>query len=166
MATVAGVTNNGEIITGVTETNQTPKSTGSALGKDAFLQLLVTQMKYQDPTNPMDNTEMISQLAQFSALEEMQNVSAAVTNAQALSLVGKNVIMEVGKSSGADNTVTVGGYVQYIQMKDGKAQLCINGSLYDYDDLEMVVDDEYLKQLQQEANGGAAGKEDKETDSN
>nr|WP_325189672.1 flagellar hook capping FlgD N-terminal domain-containing protein [uncultured Selenomonas sp.] len=47
----------------------------NVLGKDAFLQLLVTQMKYQDPLDPQDNSEYLSQLAQFSALEQMTNVS-------------------------------------------------------------------------------------------
>ncbi len=47
------------------------------LGKDAFLQLLVLQMQNQDPLNPMDNTEMISQLAQFSALEAQTNLNEA-----------------------------------------------------------------------------------------
>ena len=46
----------------------------SSLGKDAFLQLLVAQMKYQDPLEPTSNTEYISQLATFSELEEMQNL--------------------------------------------------------------------------------------------
>lgn len=45
------------------------------LGKDAFLQLLVLQMQSQDPMNPMDNTEMVSQLAQFSALEAQTNLN-------------------------------------------------------------------------------------------
>ena len=47
----------------------------SALGKDAFLQLLVTQMQYQDPLDPQDNGEYLAQLAQFSALEQMTNVA-------------------------------------------------------------------------------------------
>lgn len=47
----------------------------SELGKDAFLQLLVLQMQSQDPLNPMDNTEMVSQLAQFSALEAQTNLN-------------------------------------------------------------------------------------------
>ena len=51
-----------------------------ALGKDAFLQLLVTQMKYQDPLDPQDNSEYLSQLAQFSALEQMTNVSKGLEN--------------------------------------------------------------------------------------
>ena len=50
------------------------------LGKDAFLQLLVTQMSNQDPLEPMDNSAMMAQLAQFSALEQMQNLNDQFTN--------------------------------------------------------------------------------------
>ncbi|MBN1576082.1 MAG: hypothetical protein JW913_05995 [Chitinispirillaceae bacterium] len=52
----------------------------SNLGKDDFLMLLVTQLQYQNPLDPMDNTEFISQLAQFSALENGNNVEKAITN--------------------------------------------------------------------------------------
>lgn len=54
-----------------------PKETkaNDDLGKQAFLQLLVTQLQNQDPLDPQDNGEYISQLAQFSALEQMTNVS-------------------------------------------------------------------------------------------
>ncbi|WP_088322063.1 flagellar hook capping FlgD N-terminal domain-containing protein [Ureibacillus manganicus] len=65
----------------ITNKKQTVKETGnSALGKDAFLQLLVTQLQHQDPTAPMDNTEYISQLAQFSSLEQTQNMTKAIEN--------------------------------------------------------------------------------------
>lgn len=46
------------------------------LGKDAFLKLMITQLRYQDPLEPMDNQESIAQMAQFSALEQMQNLNA------------------------------------------------------------------------------------------
>ena len=45
------------------------------LGKDAFLQLMITQLRYQDPLDPMDNKDSIAQMAQFSALEQMQNLN-------------------------------------------------------------------------------------------
>lgn len=153
---VTGNIVDGQIQTGYTETDQSVKSSGSTLGKDAFLQLLVTQMQYQDPLNPSDSTEMVSQLAQFSALEEMQNVSAAVTGSQALSLVGKNVIIEVGKSSGSANTTTVGGRVDYVQMVDGEAKLSINGVLYDYDDFDMVLDDSYIQDVINSESAGSS----------
>ena len=55
------------------------KQTGnSELGKDAFLKLLITQLQHQDPTNPMDDREFISQMAQFSSLEQMQNMTKAM----------------------------------------------------------------------------------------
>src|ERR1700741_3407172 len=55
------------------------KQTGNSdLGKDAFLQLLITQLQHQDPTNPMDDREFISQMAQFSSLEQMQNMTKAI----------------------------------------------------------------------------------------
>jgi flagellar basal-body rod modification protein FlgD len=162
---VTGNIVNGVLQTGTTATDQSEKSSGSNLGKDAFLQLLVTQLQYQDPLNPQDNSEMVSQLAQFSALEEMQNVSSSITNSQALSLVGKNVIIEVGKSSGADTTTTVGGYVQYVQIVDGSAKLSINDKLYDYADFDTVVDDDYLESiLKPDTNTGTTTDDKTDTD--
>lgn len=140
------------IVDGQVQTNTTPDYTSSnkgtdSLGKDAFMQMLVTQMQYQDPLEPQDNSQFLSQLAQFSSLEEMQNMTSQLNNNQALSLVGKNVIMEVGKSTGASTTTTVAGYVQYVQMVDGKAKLSINDKLYSIDDLDTVIDDKYLDSI-------------------
>lgn len=136
---------NGKFETGKTETYQKENTVGTSnLGKDAFLQLLVTQLQYQDPLNPQTNQEFIAELTQFSTLEEMQNMTGTLTNAQALGLVGKNVILEVGKSSGISATTTVAGYVEYVKMVDGNAKLSIKGELYDYADLEYVMDDAYL----------------------
>ncbi len=58
------------------------KATGnnSALDKDAFLRLLVTQLENQDPLNPMDDKEFIAQLAQFSSLEQMNNIAEGINN--------------------------------------------------------------------------------------
>ncbi len=144
MGAVAGV-NDGKIDADYSETYQKEDTVGTSnLGKDAFLQLLVTQLQYQDPLSPQSNEDFVSQLAQFSTLEEMQSMTSLLSNSQALTLVGKNVIIEVGKSTGADNTSFIGGYVQYVQMVDGKAYLSIKDELYSYDDLDSVVDDYYL----------------------
>jgi len=66
-------------ITGISSsdpiTSLTPEGEDGALGKDAFLNLLVTQMRSQDPLDPASNEDMIAQLAEFSALEEMQNLN-------------------------------------------------------------------------------------------
>ncbi len=85
----------------------------STLGKDSFLQLLVTQMQNQNPLDPQDNTQFVAQLAQFSSLETMQNLSTSVDaiggmyqSSQALqasSLVGRSVIADAS-STNVDTT--------------------------------------------------------------
>lgn len=48
------------------------------LGKDEFLKILMTQLQNQDPTNPMDDSEFIGQMASFSSLEQMMNISKSI----------------------------------------------------------------------------------------
>ena len=50
------------------------------LGKDAFMQLLITKMQNQDPTQPQDDSALLAQLAQFSSLEQMQQMNTTLTN--------------------------------------------------------------------------------------
>ncbi|MGE0526194.1 MAG: flagellar hook assembly protein FlgD [Bdellovibrionales bacterium] len=77
------------------------------LGKDAFMTLLLTQMKNQDPTNPLKSHEMAAQLAQFTSLEKLHNINEGIEglrkeqqpnhNFQALSFIGKTVTTDNGK---------------------------------------------------------------------
>ena len=74
----------------------------SALGQDSFLKLLTTQLQYQDPLNPMENSEFVAQLAQFSSLEELQGLSDGMeslylvnmsqNNASMTNLIGKDIV--------------------------------------------------------------------------
>ena len=116
----------------------------NSLDKDAFLQLLVAQMKYQDPLEPTSNTEYISQLATFSSLEEMQNMRSSMDLQRASSLVGQEVYMKTTDSTTGD-TDFVHGIVDYVTYENGKAFLSIGGSLYPLDDLDSVYNQEYTE---------------------
>ena len=52
-----------------------PMAQNNALGQDAFLRILVTQMKHQNPLEPQKDTEFIGQMAQFSSLEQLTNLN-------------------------------------------------------------------------------------------
>jgi flagellar basal-body rod modification protein FlgD len=89
---------------GVTSGQATASQKG-ILGKDDFLKMLVTQLRHQDPMNPMDGTEFAAQLAQFSSLEQLSNINTnledsigvnqiltqAISNTMGASLIGKDV---------------------------------------------------------------------------
>lgn len=127
--------------TAVESTKKETKGT-SELGKDAFLQLLVAQMKYQDPLNPTSDTEYIAQLAQFSQLEQMQNLAATNENSQMFSMVGKEVCVSVENSDGTLSYKQ--GVVNGVTMSGGKAYLTVDGSLYDSEHLVEVYEAGYL----------------------
>ncbi|WP_260961215.1 flagellar hook assembly protein FlgD [Pseudomonas citri] len=118
----------------------TSAATGNKeLGKDAFLQLLVTQLKNQDPLSPQDNGEFVAQLAQFSSLEGITTLNETVSGLasnynssqalQASSLVGRSVIAPGNKavvdtSKSLNGTVVVPASVSSVSLKiadkDGK----------------------------------------------
>ncbi|MCP4213854.1 MAG: hypothetical protein GY765_04315 [bacterium] len=89
--------------TGLASTPTNKSNDVSDLGKDAFMELLITQMTNQNPLEPMENTEFIAQLAQFSALEQQQNIAQGIellaltqtasTNSQMVNLIGKRVLV-------------------------------------------------------------------------
>jgi len=100
-------------------------------------------MKYQDPLEPTSNTEYISQLATFSELEEMQNMTSGMTLQRASSLVGQYVFMKVTDGSG--NTTYPEGVVDYVVYENNKAYLSIDETLYSIDDLDTIADGTYMQ---------------------
>ena len=153
MAVSAGINTDGTVQSSSNNkklNSSTSAKSNSALDKDSFLQLLVAQMKYQDPLEPASNTEYIAQLATFSQVEELQNVSATMTNSQANELMGKTVVIKTTSDSGVESYV--GGKVERVVNQDGKTYLGVNGNLYDVNDLDSVVDEDFYKKYY--VNGG------------
>ena len=113
-----------------------PTSSGSQvqdqLGADAFLKLLTTELQNQDPTSPMDDTQSVSQLAQFSALQAQTTLSTQFASfqsnfgvMQSASLVGRNVTV----NTTANNTgSTLTGTVTSIAVQNGQPYFTMNGS--------------------------------------
>lgn len=125
----------------VTTTSDTTQKTSSGMDKESFLQLLVAQMKYQDPLEPTSNTEYISQYAQFSQVESIQNMSANMDLQRASSLVGKEVYVETTTSEG--ETRMIRGKVDYVSFENNKAYVFINETPYPLESVQSIVDSEY-----------------------
>jgi len=132
----------GKLVEAASSQKDKVKRPNSSLDKEAFLQLLVAQMKYQDPLEPTSNTEYISQLATFSSLEEMQNLNAGMTLQRASQLVGQYVYLKTTDSSGVETFPE--GAVDYVTYENGKAFLSVGGKLYSIDDLLSVADSTYV----------------------
>jgi len=97
------------------KTGTSTTEASSELGKDAFLTLFVAQLENQDPLNPLENTEMVAQLAQFSSLEQLTNISESLETV--LSAVAG--LQHVGATSYIGKDVLAGG--DSIALADGKA---------------------------------------------
>ena len=111
-----------------------------ALGKDDFLRILLTQLTHQDPTAPLEDKEFVAQMAQFSTLEQMTNMSAELTKvfavmakSQAIGLLGKTVEIAIG-----DNKVS--GRVEEITGSEFP-QILVQGRYYDVSQILSVKEE-------------------------
>jgi flagellar basal-body rod modification protein FlgD len=143
MALWATVENGSIVDTSATATSASKEKTSNDLDKDDFLNLLVAQMKYQDPLEPQSNTEYVSQLATFTQVESLENMSNTMESLEADSLVGQTVIMRP-TSSVTGETSEIQGVVDYVMKEGSNIYLSVNGSLYNYDDLYSVADTDYI----------------------
>jgi len=117
----------------VPSTYSETKETTTSLGKDEFLNLLVTQMQYQDPLEPATDTEYIAQLAQFSSLEQMQNLNDNFAQFQAYSMVGKYATANFGME-------TIEGYIESITKVGNTTYALIDGTSVDVSEIYKVTD--------------------------
>ncbi|HOT28066.1 MAG TPA: flagellar hook capping FlgD N-terminal domain-containing protein [Candidatus Ozemobacteraceae bacterium] len=102
------------------------------LDKNAFLLLLTKQMQYQDPLSPMDNTEYVAQMANFSTLEQITNMGKSIT--QLVSALGQNYKTEAMTYLGMEVNATPSGQVESItgevtavRFENGEAVFTVNG---------------------------------------
>ena len=105
----------------------TEKMTGqqSSMGKDSFLKLLVTQLQHQDPTRPMEDREFISQMAQFSSLDQMTNMNNEMKNVATRSAASEAYSMLGKRIEAYDETTerTITGTVSSVIRKGGEVML-------------------------------------------
>lgn len=102
----------------------------SVMGKEQFLQLLVAQLKHQDPLTPMDNAEYLGQLTQFSSMEQLINIYQEIASLRqdigsASSLIGKEVTWNEYNESG--QVVQAKGMVSSIISSDGLLFVEVDG---------------------------------------
>jgi len=135
--------------------NQKDKASNSEMGQQEFLQLLVAQMRNQDPINPLDSKEFAAQLAQFNSVEQLINVnsglstlqgsqdmmSASLTNSMAASMTGKHV-----KALSSEIYLAPGGQsnIQYKLQNSAS-------------DVEIVIRNESGSEVRREKLSGVAG---------
>lgn len=122
---------------------QKVKEFNSNLDKDSFLNLLVTQLQNQNPLQPMDDTQFISQMAQFSTLEQAQNTNSAIKLNSANNMVNK-VIKASYKGEGDYMSRDLIGIVEKITVKNNDVYLSVdeNGQKREvkFDDVKEVTE--------------------------
>jgi len=110
---------------------QNPKAPDRELDKNAFFKILAAQLSHQDPMNPQDGSDFVAQLAQFSALEQMQNLnrtfeefSQGQSFLQATGFINRKVTLDDG------NGGTVTGVVEKVRLNGAAVELMVNGAFY------------------------------------
>ena len=115
-------------------TDASTTKANNELGKDDFLQLLVTQLQHQDPLAPMEDKEFIAQMAQFTSLEQMKNMNNAVQITQATSYIGKQVTW--ADSQGTEQT----GIVTAIRIVNSEPKVMIGEESIELKKIMSVTD--------------------------
>lgn len=110
------------------------------LSQEDFLNLLIAQMKSQDPMNPQSDTQMAAQMAQFTSLQQSgtmsTNIASLLTQQQLLqanTMLGNTVSLQV------DSKTIASGVVQSVQITGGVPQIVVNNTAYDLDQVLTIT---------------------------
>ena len=147
MSTVSDAITTMQNQTAYNQSNST-RTTGMKNDSNMFLNLMLAQLKSQDPTEPTDNTEWLSQLAQYSSLEQMTQMNSGLENCakyisalykdmsynseitQTLSMIGKDVTLQIPDENDSSKTTEISGTVTEASFKDGTGKIKIDGKYY------------------------------------
>jgi len=114
------------------------KAGSNTLDRDDFLKILITQLQHQDPTSPVEDKDFIAQMAQFSSLEQITNMSEGfrklsglLASSEASQVLGKTVEIR-------DGDALVRGTVDKVVRGDSP-MVSVNGTVYDFSQIESVI---------------------------
>jgi flagellar basal-body rod modification protein FlgD len=138
--------------------SQQARTTGMKNDSNTFLTLMLKQLENQDPTEPMDNTQWLSQLAQYSSLEQMTKMNSGLENCakyinamyddmalnseinQTLAMIGKDVTLQIPNENDPKHPTTVTGNVTEASFEDGSGKIKVNGNYYSIENVISVRD--------------------------
>lgn len=111
----------------------------ASLNMQDFLQLLVAQLTNQNVLEPMDNTDFVAQMAQFTMLNSIQSLSEIGNTQYAASLIGKNVIVAAYDSTGKYTQAQ--GLVESVNLFDEQPSIIVNGKQYNLSSVMQIVNE-------------------------
>ncbi len=119
--TTAATTTGATTAAGSASSAKSTSNPGLNVNETQFLQLMVDQLQHQDPLNPSDPTDFVSQLAQFTSVEQETNTASNTQNSEYVSLLGRNVTYN------ASDGTSQSGVVQQVNLSASGATLTIGG---------------------------------------
>ena len=119
-----------------TTSSTTSSKAGNSLQMEDFFKLLVAQLSNQDMNNTMDDTQFISQMAQFSMVQALADLSQVSTTAYSVSLIGKEATIAQSKNDGTLESIR--GIVEGVTLYNGSAEIIIEGNRYPLSSVMLV----------------------------
>ena len=137
---------------------QQARTTGMQNDSNMFLTLMLKQLENQDPTEPTDNAQWLSQLAQYSSLEQMSQMNSGLTDcakyinamysdmmlnseiSQTLAMIGKDVTLQIPNENDPKHPTTITGKVTEASFETGSGQIKVNDQYYSIENVVAIRD--------------------------